>query len=162
VEHFGWGLKMIEEIRVVNENNRNFKEERLLGKIIALIKKEHNFSKVLKVRLHTKIENYECDAIVYFETENEKTIRTLEIEFKEQNIQKLVSQLLDRREFFNYQYGVIYFKPYLVVDYLIRYDWLKVFYEKGIGIIAVDNGIHHILKSKFMKAGLGKWTEGGD
>jgi len=150
---------MIEQIRVVNENNRNFKEERLLGKIIAIIKKEHNFSKVLKVRLHSKIENFECDAIVYFESENEKTMRTLEIEFKEQNIQKLVSQLLDRRKYFNYQYGVIFFKPYLVVDYLIRYDWLKVFYEKGIGIIAVDNGIHYILKSKFQKCGLSKYEK---
>jgi len=146
-------------MRIINENERNFKEDRALGKVIAMIKNQYGFSKVLKVCLHSWIGGLECDSIVYFSTEN-GVVRTVEIEFKERDVSKLVRQLLMRRELFNYQYGVVYLELNYVVNYMMERNYLKSLFDNGVGLIVFDeNGTHHLLKSKFRKSGLEKWAK---
>jgi len=93
----------------------------------------------IDVYFHKKIFNEEIDVLITFIKEVHKPrMYKIIVELKESDLAKLVEQLLERRKYGTWAYGVIGLHPNTVLRMLMNNpDRLKVLIDYGIGLIAL-------------------------
>jgi len=139
-----------------NWEGREVEEDKLLNKnVLNLIEELHG--KIEKIEKHFRVGGEEVDAIIYCGTKR----RRIGIELKEADIEKAISQAINRRNFFNYFYIVLHCsKSWLgyIIYYLFRKNELSHFFNYKIGLIIVNNEeAFLVFPSHFIKVGVEKF-----
>ena len=144
------------------KDNKIHYEDELLPLALTLIKNHHQFVKLYKVKMHERLKeaNLEFDAIALFFTDKGH-LRSVAIELKETNFDKLIEQLIKRRPYVHYIYGIFRGNPFYAIRRLMEKEYLKTFEEKGIGLIVVDGygNPHFIFNSQYNPSGKIEFTK---
>ena len=138
------------------KDDKIYNEDALLPPALKLIQNTHQFVKLYRVEMHKRLgkKNMEFDAIALFFTEK-GNLRSVAIELKETNFDKLAEQLIERQPYTHYIYGVFRGNPFYAVRRLMELDLLNTFDEKGIGLLVIDysGNLHQVFPSKYNPGG---------
>jgi len=108
-------------------------EDRFLHSCIDNICIYHNY-KATNIEMHKQFNGFEFDCFVTCKTPGNELPRTLGIELKDNNVEKVSDQALKRKDHVNLQYIVLNCSPMWVND---NVDVLKKLKDAGVGLVSL-------------------------
>jgi hypothetical protein len=110
-------------------------EDLLLSNSLEIIKRYHEVD-VDRIDFHKRIDGIEFDCLIRCHKINSGLKYIINIEFKDTDIDKVISQAHKRNSFVNMQYVVVGSSPkWILYD---RFDKVKELFEHGIGLICMQ------------------------
>ncbi len=119
---------------------KTYEEDRLFDIAFPLLKRIHRIPNDCKIRRHENIHGHEVDVFITWRSRGIPPLRSMVVELKQNDISKLIEQVVARRDLALWVYGVIGLPTYYVMDWILRKcpNVLPQLHQLGIGIITMD------------------------
>ena len=141
-----------------------YREDLLFEKAFPVIRRVHRIPKDAKIQFHRRIRGLECDVFITWRSKSIFPIKSILVELKEIDFLKMVDQLVRRREFALWAYGVINLPVHTIVEIMLnpKYELHEKIYGNGIGLISVfeDNPVL-VIRSRVKGNVIAKYLEWG-